>query len=107
MDRATRRIVEHRIAVITLARQAATKVVKAHLRARGLKLVHFTAAEIAKLAEDYLDQHGIELIAEARETIPRWIAEGVFGKRAQRAHNSLHSTPLCRQSAQSGAANGR
>ena len=71
MDRATRRIVEHRIAVITLARQAATKVVKAELRSRGLKLVHFTAAEIAKLAEDYLNQHGAELLAQARERIER------------------------------------
>jgi hypothetical protein len=33
--------------------------------------VHFTAAEIAKLAEDYLNQHGAELIVQAKERIER------------------------------------
>lgn len=33
--------------------------------------MRFTAAEIAKLAEDYLNQHGAELIAQAKERIER------------------------------------
>ena len=41
MERATLRILNHRIAVIT---QEATKVVKAELRSRGLKLVHLALA---------------------------------------------------------------
>ena len=71
MDRATRRILEYRSAVITLARQAARKAVKAELRARGFKVQYFCAGEISQKADDYLKQHSAELIAEAKARIER------------------------------------
>jgi hypothetical protein len=69
-----------RAATKTLARYEAIKAVKRELQAKGLKPSHFAHREIAAAAEDYLSQHP-QLIAEARETVIRWQAEGVFGKR--------------------------
>jgi hypothetical protein len=61
---------------------------KHQLAARGLKLMLIPAREIVVMAEAYVASHP-ELIAEARETVLRWTAEGFFGKRAaQAAHNS-------------------
>jgi len=71
-------------AVITLAQQAARKAVKRQFQAQGLKVSHMQARVITAAANDYLRDHP-ELIAEAKETIQRWLAEGFFGKRAQRA----------------------
>jgi len=42
------------------------------LRAQGLKPQHFSAREIALLADYYLNQHRARLIAEAEETINTW-----------------------------------
>lgn len=71
-------------AVMTLAHQAARKAVKRQFQAQGLKVSHIAAREITAAANDYLRDHP-ELIAEARVVVERWLAQGVFGKRAQRA----------------------
>jgi len=57
---------------MTLARMQAKKAVLHELRAQGLKPQHFSAREIAVLADYYLNQHRAELIAEAEETINTW-----------------------------------
>ncbi len=72
-------------ATMTLALQRAKKSVQAQLRAKGLKLAQFSARDIGLLAEAYLDQHRAELLAGAKAIVERWMAEGFFGKRAQRA----------------------
>ena len=42
---------------------------------------HFAMREIVALAKEYLAGHRAELIAEAKEIVERWRAEGVFGPR--------------------------
>lgn len=71
-NRLAQRMIRHRSAVITLARQRAKKVVLLQLRAQGLKLAQFSAREIALLADDYLDRHRARLITEAEEIIAAW-----------------------------------
>jgi len=73
-------------AIMTLARQRAIKAIKQEFHKQGLKLQSMTHREIVVAAEDYLTRHRAELLTEASETIDSWLAEGVFGKRAQRAH---------------------
>ena len=83
------------VAVMTLARQRAIARVKEQLRAKGLKVAHFTHREIVVAAEEYLAEHP-ELIAEAKPIVLRWFAEGVFGKRAAqsvRIHPELRTLP--------------
>ncbi len=73
-------------ATMTLAHRNAREAVKQQLRAQGLQLAQFSARDISLLAEAYLDQqHHFELLAEAKAIVERWMAEGFFGKRAQRA----------------------
>jgi hypothetical protein len=72
------------IGTLALARFAARKAVKRELRAKGLRPTHIPPREINALANAYLAAHP-ELLAEARVLVERWTAEGVFGKRAQRA----------------------
>jgi hypothetical protein len=72
------------IGTLALARHEARKAVKHQLRAKGLKVTHIAPREINALANDYLAAHPV-LIAEARARVERWTAEGVMGKRAQRA----------------------
>ena len=69
---ATQRLLRHRSAVMTLARMRAKKAVLLGLRAQGLKPQHFSAREIAVLAEYYLNQHRAELVGEATEAIATW-----------------------------------
>jgi hypothetical protein len=38
--------------------------VKHQLRAKGLKVAHFAARDLSRMAEDYLAQHRAQLIAE-------------------------------------------
>jgi hypothetical protein len=74
-----------RCAVAVVAQQRAIKAVKRQLQARGLKPAHFSRREITVLAKEYLRDHPsirAELIAEAREIVDQWQAEGFFGKRA-------------------------
>jgi hypothetical protein len=66
-------------AVRVLAIQAAKQAVK-RATARGEKLANSAAREITVAAEEYVAGHP-ELIAEAKETVLRWHAEGVFGPR--------------------------
>jgi hypothetical protein len=53
---------------IIIARQIATKRVKAQLAAQGIKLRQVKALDIKRCAEAYLNQHA-ELLAEADEVI--------------------------------------
>jgi hypothetical protein len=73
------------IGTLALARFAARKAVKLQLRAKGRRPTHIAPREINALAEEYLRQHRDRLLPEARALVERWTAEGVFGKRAQRA----------------------
>src|SRR5215468_5189150 len=69
---ATQRMLRHRSAVMTLARMRAKKSVLLALRVQELKPQHFSAREIAVLAEYYLNQHRAKLMAEAEEAIATW-----------------------------------
>lgn len=66
-----------------LAQHRARNAVKAELRKQGLKVSHYAAREISSWAQVYLDDHP-NLIAEAKPVVEAWIAQGVFGKRAQK-----------------------
>jgi hypothetical protein len=57
---------------MTLARMRAKKSVLLALRAQGLKPQHFSAPEIAVLADYYLNQQRARLVAEAAEAIATW-----------------------------------
>jgi hypothetical protein len=50
-------------------------------KARGIRRGSVPMRELVSMAEAYVATHP-ELIAEARETVQRWTAEGFFGKRA-------------------------
>ena len=63
--RAERRAQQARIAVGVWAQLAARRVIKARIRAEGLRLSDFTAREITIRAQAWLEAHP-ELIAEAR-----------------------------------------
>ena len=83
------------VAVVTLARQRATTRVKEQFRARGLKVAHMSHREIVVAAEEYLAEHP-ELIAEAKPVVWKWFAQGMFGKRAVRAAQSVRNHPELR-----------
>jgi hypothetical protein len=70
-------------ASVVLAQLRARNAVKAELRKQGLKVSHYAAREISSWAQVYLDDHP-NLIAEAKPVVEAWIAQGVFGKRAQK-----------------------
>lgn len=72
------------LAIMALVRQRAIKAAKRECQRRGLKQAQMTRREIVAAGQDYLSKHP-ELIAEARVIIDRWLADGLFGKRAQRA----------------------
>ncbi len=74
-----------RRAIATVAQQGAIRAVKRQLQMRGLKPQYISRWEIVAAANDYLRDHPsirAELIAEAREIVDQWQAEGFFGKRA-------------------------
>jgi hypothetical protein len=83
-------------AVMALARQRAIKAVKQEIRDRGNKPQYMARGEIVAAANDYLGNHR-ELIAEAKETVLRWHAAGMFGPRggirtrARRARLNTHA----------------
>jgi hypothetical protein len=79
-------------AVKVLARLAAKKAVQAELKEQGVRVTVFPYAELMRLAAEYLDKHP-ELYQVALERAKRMTADGVFGKRAQRAYlnNSAQS----------------
>ena len=72
-------------AVKVLARLAAKKAVQANLRDQGVRLTTYPYAELMRQAREYLANHP-ELYQQALERAKRMTAEGVFGKRAQRAY---------------------
>jgi hypothetical protein len=72
-------------AVKILARLAAKRVVQDNLRAQGVRVTLFPHAELMRQAGEYLASHP-ELYQLALERAKRMTAEGVFGKRAQRAY---------------------
>ena len=63
------RMQQHRTAVAVLARQSARRVIKAQIKAAGLKVSQFTARDISIRADAWFDAHRAELIAEAEHTI--------------------------------------
>ena len=75
------------VAVKTLARLAAKRIVQAQLRDQGVRVTLFPHAEVMRLTGEYLSAHP-ELYQQALERAQRMTAEGVFGKRAQRAYLS-------------------
>jgi len=77
-------MIQYRTAIAHCALRRAKDAVKCSIRAHGLKPNHYSARELTVWAEVYLDDHRDELLAEAKTTVERWTAEGVFGKRAQR-----------------------
>jgi hypothetical protein len=74
-------------AVKVLARLAAKRAVQAQLRDQGVRLTTYPYAELMRQAHEYLGAHP-ELYVAALERAKRMTAEGVFGKRAQRAYLS-------------------
>ena len=85
---------------VTLAIQRAKNAVKRQLQAQGHKVAHYSAKEIAVLAGAELERNCHELIVEAIGIVERWTAEGVFGKRAQRAAESVRNVTGLRTLAQ-------
>jgi hypothetical protein len=71
-------------ASVVLAQLRARQAVKRELQKQGLKPTHYAAREITAWAQVYLNEHP-QLLDEARPVAEAWIAQGVFGKRAQRA----------------------
>jgi hypothetical protein len=72
-------------AVKVLARLAAKRAVQQKLRDQGVRLTTYPYAELMRQAAEYLDKHP-ELYVAALERAKRMTADGVFGKRAQRAY---------------------
>jgi hypothetical protein len=67
------------IAISVIARRAAIRETKAEMQRRGLKPAYVPHREIVAAANEYLRNHR-ELIAEAKQTVARWQAEGFFGR---------------------------
>ena len=68
-----------------LAMLHARNAVKAELRKFGLKPSHYSAREISSWTEVFFDDHCADLMPPAIEQAQRWMLEGFFGKRAQKA----------------------
>ena len=84
--------------VKVLARLAAKRAVQAQLKEQGVRVSTYPYAELMRQAHDYLAQHP-ELYDQAKPRVDRMIAEGVFGKRVQRAYlNSSAQTQEQRKS---------
>jgi hypothetical protein len=79
-------------AVKVLARLAAKRAVQQKLRDQGVRVSLFPYAELMRQAAEYLDKHP-ELYQQALERAKRMTAEGVFGKRLQRAYLSSSAQP--------------
>jgi hypothetical protein len=92
LDQAQARITT---AAVVLAQLRARKTIKDQLRKQGIKTTALSAREISMAAHEYLREHREELMPDAIEAVERWTADGVFGKRAQRA---LAATRDCSQS---------
>jgi hypothetical protein len=71
------------LATHTLAHRRAILAAKDQLRRQGFQMSQFSRRVLVVRADAYLAEHREELIAEAREIVERWRAEGFFGKRAK------------------------
>jgi hypothetical protein len=69
LSRDQERVRRHCSAVITLALQKAKRAIEFELRAKGLKVAHYSCRELRLMAEQYFNQHRAELIANAEEVI--------------------------------------
>ena len=72
-------------AVKVLARLAAKRAIQQQLRDQGVRVSLYPYAELMRQSHEYLSAHP-ELYQQALERTKRMIADGVFGKRAQRAY---------------------
>jgi len=83
------------MATRVLALQAALKATKRKLQAQGLKVNHFPMRELKARAETYLAEHREELIAEAKQIVSRWEAQGYFdrGRRSKLTSDAQSKTP--------------
>jgi hypothetical protein len=68
-----------------LAQLKARNAVKRELQKQGIKVSQYSAREISSWARLYLEDRHEALIPPAIEQAQRWMLEGFFGKRAQRA----------------------
>jgi hypothetical protein len=69
-------------AVMTLAKQRAIKAAKDELQALGLRPTHIPHRDIVLAANAYLAEHRAELVAEAKQIVDRWRAEGLPPRRS-------------------------
>jgi hypothetical protein len=67
-------------AVRVEAMRRAKGAIKRAYQAQGVKIARIPYRQIVAAAKAYLAKHP-ELIAEAKEVVERWHAEGMFGKR--------------------------
>jgi hypothetical protein len=67
-------------AVRVEAMRRAIAATKRAYQAQGVKITHLPYRQIVAAAEGYFAEHP-ELIAEAKEIVDQWHAEGVFGPR--------------------------
>ena len=84
-----------------MARYRAKKNVIAQIRARGDKVHHYSARQIAELAEAELERNRASLFEEAKAVVEQWTAQGFFGKRAQRAFANVESDAQTQNAQQS------
>jgi hypothetical protein len=68
------------IAIAVIARRAAIRETKAEMQRRGVKPAYVPYREIVAAANEYAAQHRAELIAEAKQIVAKWEAEGFFGR---------------------------
>lgn len=92
--RAAERMRQYRAAVITIARYRARRRVQEQIRAKGLKVAHFSAREITEQAEAYLAKHREELITKATAdclTFPEFAGLDIASVRIPSGNRTLPS----------------
>ncbi len=78
-------ILAQRQAIRTLATLRARQAIKRQFQELGIKYREVKARDLMLASQRYLEEHSVELCAEAQGTVDQWIANGVLGKRLQRA----------------------
>jgi hypothetical protein len=68
------------IAIAVIAQRAAIRETKAAMQRQGRKPATIPHREIVAAANEYAAQHRAELIAEAKQIVAKWEAEGFFGR---------------------------
>jgi hypothetical protein len=84
-----------------LAMLRSRNAIKDELRKHGLKLSHYTRAEVTSWAILYLEDNRATLLPDAIAEARRMILSGALGKRAARAlaqAQDVHKTPKIEQS---------